>query len=345
MKKDRRLKECLNCGHMLSLKDNYCPECGQKNLDQRVSISVFLQDFFSNYLSFDTTIFRTFKPFLFKPGKLTIEFNAGKRNFYIHPIRLYLIFSLFYFFIISANVPANSVDALMSKLVSSSDTKAMIQKMDSVERKEIEERLGRSGIIGLENFALDSMPALQDSSLKPLKWSQWKAYAIDDEITDSAFSNILDRHAKSFHSNLGVEKVRAFIANSNLYLINALRNLPVMMFILLPIFGLFLMILHFRSKKFYVEHLIHAIHLHAFAYLLYGFGMLLIFNFNIDEVTGWTLFLCFFVVSLYAFLSIKKVYQNGSLKALFKFVILGFFYLTLLLTAVGLELYISLLML
>ncbi len=342
MKKDRRLKVCLNCGRMLSPQDNFCPECGQKNLDQRVSLSVFLQDFFSNYLSFDTTIFRTLKPFLFNPGKLTTEFNAGKRNFYIHPIRLYLIFSLFYFFIISVNVPANSVDTLMNNLISSVDNKVIMQELDSAQRKKVAEAISKNGVVGL-----DSISMFPDSSEKPMKWSQWKAYAIDDDITDSAFSNLLDRHAISIHSSLGVgvEKTRAFIANSNLYLISALRNLPIMMFVLLPLFALFLMVLHFRRKIYYVEHLIHAIHLHAFAYMLYGFGLLLIIHVEVGEVLGWTLFLCFFIVSLYSFLSIRKVYNNGFLKAFFKFSFLGFVYLLFLMIAVGIELSISLMLL
>ncbi len=325
---------------MLSPQDNYCPECGQKNLDQRVSLSVFLQDFFSNYLSFDTTIFRTLKPFLFNPGKLTIEFNAGKRNFYIHPIRLYLIFSLFYFFIITANVPANSVDTFMNNVFSSVDSKAIMQELDSLERVQVEETLSENGIMGL-----DSISASLDSTSRPMKWSQWKAYAIDDEISDSSFNIILKDKAKGLHSNVGVGKIRAFIANSNVFLINALRNLPVMMFALLPLFALFLMLLHFSSRRYYVEHLIHAIHLHAFAYMFYGFGMLLIFNVEIGEVRGWSLFICFFVVSLYSFLSIRKVHKNGFLKAFFKFSFLGFIYLLFLMIAVGFELYISLMLL
>ncbi|MBK6263597.1 DUF3667 domain-containing protein [Marivirga sp. S37H4] len=343
MKSTRKQESCLNCGQALPNAENYCPECGQKNLDQRVSILVFIQDFFSNYLSFDTTLFRTMKPFLLNPGKLTLEFNKGRRNYYIHPIRLYLIFSLFYFFIVSANVPANATDTLMNKIYSSSDNKASLAAMDSTDRREIEEAIGKNGLIGIINDKEDSVSVPSDSSRRRMKWPQLKAYAIDDEITDSAFSKILDR--EFFNSNLEVEQQRAFIANSNLYLINSLRNLPIMMFILLPLFGLFLMLLHLKSKKFYVEHLIHAIHLHAFAYFLYGIGIVLIFNINMGEMQGWIFFICFVAVSLYAFLSVKKMYKNGLVKAFVKFCVLGLFYFLLLMSAVALELYVSLLML
>ncbi len=333
---------------MLSLQDNYCPECGQKNLDQRVSLSVFLQDFFSNYLSLDTTLFRTMKPFLFKPGKLTLEFNSGKRNFYIHPIRLYLIFSLFYFFIVASNVPVNSVDTMMNKFPSVSDTEAIFQELDSAERKELEQVMEEKVFVGLGNLEeKDTIAALRDSSISAVKWPQMKAYAIDDDISDLEFGEILDSQSDIYKilNSLGVAKTRTFIANSNLYLTNALRNLPIMMFILLPLFGLFLMLLHLRSKKFYIEHLIHAIHLHAFAYFLYGVGILLIFNINSSEAKGWIFFFSFVLVSLYTFLSIRKLYRNGFFKEFVKFTFLGFVYFFFLMIAVGFELYISLMLL
>jgi hypothetical protein len=216
-------------------------------------------------------------------------------------------------------------------------------EMDSLERKELEEAIGSNGLIGLENFEAED--SVSDSSGKVTKWSQLKAYAIDDEITDAAFGEILDKQTVKVHSELGVGKTRTFIANSNLYLINALRNLPIMMFVLLPFFGLFLMLLHLRSKKFYVEHLIHAIHVHAFAYFLYGVGIVLIFNINSSEAQGWIFFLSFIAVSLYAFLSIKKVYKDGIFKAFLKFSVLGFIYFLFLMTAVSFELYLSLLLL
>lgn len=328
---------------MLSNEENYCPNCGQQNRDQRVSISVFIQDFISNYISFDTTFFRTVKPFFFKPGKLTLEFNAGKRNFYIHPIRLYLIFSLFYFFIVSLNVPTNAVDTVMNELLSSSGRKASLAAMDSTDRIELERVLGERSLPGfMSEQSSDTLANTSgDSSRNYTKWAYIKASAIDNEVSDSTFNTLISGQSGEFLSSFSISKKRSFVANSNLYLTNALRNLPIMMFILLPLFALLLMLLHLKNKQFFIEHLIHALHLHAFAYFLYGIGIILMFNF--EKISGGVFFICFVIVSLYAFLSFLRVYKNDFMKALLKFIILGFFYFMLLMTAVGLELYISLL--
>lgn len=101
MRTRRKQNACLNCGAELNSVYNYCPLCGQENTDNKVSFKTLITDFFSNYLSFDSRFAKSINPFLFKPGYLTNEFINGHRVSFMHPIRLYLVMSLFYFFIIS----------------------------------------------------------------------------------------------------------------------------------------------------------------------------------------------------------------------------------------------------
>ena len=101
MKKRRKHKACLNCGELLQQKHNYCPNCGQENTDNQVSIGLLLREFLSNFFSLDSRFGRTFKPFLFSPGKLTVAFNEGRRVLYANPIRWYLVISIFHFFFMS----------------------------------------------------------------------------------------------------------------------------------------------------------------------------------------------------------------------------------------------------
>jgi hypothetical protein len=118
----------------------------------------------------------------------------------------------------------------------------------------------------------------------------------------------------------------------------AIRNLPLMMFFFLPIFALILLML-FYKKRYYIEHIIHGLHLHAFAYFIYGLAILLISLFSGGE--GWIIFLSFIWVSFYTLFSIKRLYQNSWGKSLLKFFILGFFYFILLSFGSLFELYIS----
>lgn len=95
----RKSSSCPNCGYTLDKVYNYCPNCGQDNNDNNVTFSTLVSDFFSTYFSFDSKFAHSFKPFFLRPGRLTLEYVNGKRAHFAHPLRLYLIVSLFYFFV------------------------------------------------------------------------------------------------------------------------------------------------------------------------------------------------------------------------------------------------------
>lgn len=346
--RNRKLEHCLNCYTQLSLDDNFCPKCGQENHDQTVSLSVFLKDFISNYVSFDSSLFRTIPAFLFQPGKLTKKFNEGKRRTYLHPIRLYLVFSLFYFFIVSMIVPPDIFDRLMASeaLEYIFDDEVDPQLEATYKKLTEQERLLADSIFQITlvpaQFATVPSSSPKARAADKLKWKEVKNLAQDTEISDEQF--MLSKSRSSINlSFLSDYKQRKFIANSNLYISNALRNLPLMMFLLLPFFALLLKLLYYKSSKYYVEHLIHSLHLHAFAYLIYGIGILLLtYHIGDSHRVAW---ISFILVSLYAFLSIKRIQQSSWWKTTIRFFVLGFLYLNLLIMGLSIELYISLLLL
>ena len=89
--------KCLDCGQKLEEKDNYCPNCGQENSEKQLSLKNLLEDFLSNYFSFDSKLGRSLWFFFLKPGYLTSSYNEGKRIRYIRPLRLYLIITFLFF--------------------------------------------------------------------------------------------------------------------------------------------------------------------------------------------------------------------------------------------------------
>lgn len=50
--------------------------------------------FMSDYFTFDSKIFKSYFPLIFKPGFLTIEYLQGKREKYIPPLRMYIFVSI-----------------------------------------------------------------------------------------------------------------------------------------------------------------------------------------------------------------------------------------------------------
>ncbi|WP_200974250.1 DUF3667 domain-containing protein [Echinicola sp. 20G] len=345
MKDERKLAFCLNCDQNLDENDNFCPNCGQENMDQKVPFQVFIHDFFSNYLNFDSTFFRTIPPFLSKPGKLTQVFNAGQRRKYIHPIRLYLMLSLFYFFAISIIIPPDIVDRIMSSQLTDEKTKNAIKvnlndSLNSSDKAELEKIVGKEELNNLNTKLTSADTSAFDSIPTRSPWLELKLAAQDQQISDSSFKESLQKSSFGLTNNFDRKAQRNFIANSNIYIINSARNLPIMMFFLLPFFALLLKLLFFKSSKYYIEHLIHSLHIHSFAYLIYGFGIFLL-NYKLGNLPliG---FVCFVGVTTYAYISILKTQKQGWLKTLVKFWILGFVYFNLLAIAVGTELYLSL---
>ncbi|TAE00159.1 MAG: DUF3667 domain-containing protein [Bacteroidetes bacterium] len=118
MKKRRKGHQCMNCELLVQERFNFCPQCGQENTNNRVSLKELGKDLLDNFLSFDSRLARSILPFLFKPGELTTAFNNGSRLKYIHPVRFYVIMSVFFFFVFGkiAIFPPEAEDMNLSAL-------------------------------------------------------------------------------------------------------------------------------------------------------------------------------------------------------------------------------------
>ncbi len=89
-------KLCKNCNS--ELVGFYCSECGQKNTEL-LSVKAIVKELANNMFSFDSRFFITLKYLIIKPGFLTKEYWAGRRTTYLPPLRMYLVLSVFYFFL------------------------------------------------------------------------------------------------------------------------------------------------------------------------------------------------------------------------------------------------------
>jgi len=89
-------KLCNNCNS--KLMGIYCSECGQKNTEL-LQLKAILKELTDNIFSFDSRFFITLKYLMIKPGFLTKEYWAGRRTTYLPPLRMYLVLSVFYFFL------------------------------------------------------------------------------------------------------------------------------------------------------------------------------------------------------------------------------------------------------
>lgn len=395
----RKTKQCLNCGHTLGEIYNYCPNCGQENNDNNISFWSLISDFLSNYFALDSKLGKSTIPFFLKPGYLTNRFTEGKRASYVNPVRLYLVLSLFFFFIFS-NVgqdlyfneelsdeeapkkekksftsfsPKEISDlndelsdeeiANLDSLIEMGRFKGLEGIFDStqikainasVKKASLREKLGITDSLLDDSTEIDVVDLIPKDSLTPesgvldimmeMDWDKVKeldkeANYSDSRILDSVVNIQIEQG--TFKRRILEQSVRVS-RTKNEYLIGyILKNLPIMMFFLLPIFALFLKLLYVRRYQLYIKHLIHSLHLHSYAYLIYGTALLISYYGFSGEGGGWINTIAFIIVTTYSYISFLKVYRQGKLKTLIKFWVLGFFYFTTLSFSIVLEVLIS----
>jgi Protein of unknown function (DUF3667) len=90
---------CRNCG--AGLAGRYCSNCGQAADVHVPSTSELIHEMLEGLTHSDSRIWLTLRCLLFRPGRLTQEFVAGRRATYLPPFRLYLILSVAFFLLAS----------------------------------------------------------------------------------------------------------------------------------------------------------------------------------------------------------------------------------------------------
>ena len=100
------------------------------------------------------------------------------------------------------------------------------------------------------------------------------------------------------------------------------------MFVLLPLFALILMMNFYRSKLFYVEHLIYSFHLHCFLFLFLALLMVLHFIIptNWNSLTGLLDFVAALIIIWYIYKSLRVVYGRSGWRTVTKMIGMSFAY-------------------
>ena len=282
---------CPNCGH--TYDGEYCPACGQRNRDYRRSLPPMMGELVQEAFEIDGRILRSLKLLLFQPGALSRAFSANQRAAYISPIRLYLFTSILFFFAF-----AQSVDI----------DRNVIQPDISTDTEVDETRVARfKQLIGPDQAtAVDRILAQEGSLSRAILINM-----MDDDNADT--------------SPFVVRQVVSTLDDPRRALDNLIENAPIAAFVLLPVYALMLKIIYFGTRRYYVEHMVFALHLHAFAFLMFSALMLIPDSW---DAAAFSLFL------LYYFLALKRYYGESVWRTGFKYLVLLTGYSILLLPAV-----------
>ena len=333
-RKTRRqsLSHCENCGAQLT--GHWCAQCGQAAVDYRRSFRHVIVDVLDSFLNWDSKFFASVGLLIAKPWRLTNEFLSGKRVRHVHPLRLYLLASILFFFAVNYWAKAIHIDP---------------SKLAPKNRTEIESELKKEDLPPEVRAKLEAV--LQEPSLAQAAETEQsrgvatgpkdRPFVVFDPNTKAStrFERWLEAHAKEKFGERGTKL--------QLFLSTLFSNLPYMMLCCIPLFAFVLKILYLRRRIFYIDHLIYALHIHSFAYV----GIMLIVLATIvlnraapGQLARWIIALLWIAFALQIFLSIRRVYRQSWFVSIFKFFFGGFVYLIVLSVALAATFFITLAM-
>jgi len=281
-------KHCLNCstnlvnntGHLL----NYCPNCGQKNSNRKVGIGYFISELLGSFFNFDSKFFKSLFPLIFQPGKLTKQFNEGKRVRFLPPLRMYLFSSFLYFFVLSifTNTIISSDASLQENINFTTDTTRLSNEMWEI--------------------LSDSTKAKFKTASTP---QQLKLLTEDEN-----FMNAISFWQKFvLRTNSKIWELRSVPQTQ--FISQLLTNSSIMLFFLMPLFA-FLLKLFYYKKSLYIDNLVHSLHIHTFIFLMSIVLILLLWLFKNELIV--LLGVC--LIPIYEVISFKKVFNQKILNTI-----------------------------
>jgi Protein of unknown function (DUF3667) len=328
-RQSRPLTNCENCGALL--QGHWCAQCGQPAIDYRRSFRHVVVDILDSFLNWDSRFFATVALLIAKPWRLTNEFLGGKRVRYVHPLRLYLLASILFFFVVNNWARAIHVDPRQLGPKDRAEIEAELQNKD----------LPPQAREQLQAILREPSPTATAESEPPriVAGPKDRPATVFDAGTKAStpLEHWLEMRAK--------EKFGEHGTKFDLFIKTLLSNLPYMMLCCIPLFAFVLKILYLRRRTFYIDHLVYALHIHTFAYIGVMLIVLATIGLNrsaLGPLAGWIVALLWCAFAAQIFFSIRRVYRQSRLISVLKFLFGGLAYLIVLSLALAVTFFITL---
>lgn len=353
---------CGNCG--VALLGPHCHACGQPVKGLVRHFSSIIGDALDTVFNFDTRIVRTIGPLFAKPGFITREYFAGRRVRYVSPVRLFFFLAIITFFVAQFATDDPTVDlGKGSNAIASATTVAEVERQRDAQLADLakskQELAGTAAAVGIPGIEAGEQEVRETAAtrIKQLQEAKAKGMAPPEPTEDDldlrfgggerwdaeknpidtwlpGFANrwLNDQVARGKHNFGRLKQDPAAFKNA------MLSAVPTTLFVLVPLFALMLKLAYVFKRRLYMEHLLVALHSHAFLcldllllllvralaqWLAPGDGAL-------ATLFGWTEGLLFAWMPIYLLIMQKRVYAQGWPMTLLKYCVLGMVYSVLL---------------
>ncbi|MDH3440368.1 MAG: DUF4286 family protein [Gammaproteobacteria bacterium] len=322
-------EECLNCG--TTLTGQYCGNCGQRARSRLISIWELMQEAFGDLLELDSRLWRTLIPLTIRPGQLTRDYLEGRRARFMPPFRTYLVLSIF-FFLIAFFDPREELGIFFGPEADVAEEPAGDAQSSEEIRDEVLSELVAEGILSQDEAGLERGDD-EDGTDEDDEGPEFRITvdgteaSSEDDCADIEIEDMPDWLATRLTPERLTAVCERMIADDGrAFLGKLLDNVPAGLFILLPLMALMLKILYPLSKRYYVEHLLFVIHYHAFIFLILSLQILVSRLTSLaslpDAVVAVTITAVSLYIPIYLYKSMRRVYEQGHLLTLLKFIVL-----------------------
>lgn len=350
-------RPCENCG--APLHGEHCYACGQPTKGLVRHFPSIVGDFVDTVFDIDGRIWRTLWPLLLRPGHLTLEYLRGHRVRFVSPVRLFVFLSVLAFLAMQwsihwdedpiqldpsgqfanardegelAQQQADALTALTnaeSALADASNGQAdLAAARQAIEQAGANRRAELRGEKPAES--VDQSTASPHISFGDKPW-----HPTANPLQIDAFPEVANRKLNVWAAQAegNIARIRQHPALLGQAFIN---SLPQTLFVLVPVFALLLKLLYLLKRRLYMEHLIMALHSHAFISLVLLLTALLsLASDSLDWPTFTTVsqtisLVLWLWIPAYLFLTLKWVYRQGWIMTTLKSMFLGTCYLILL---------------
>ena len=371
---------CRNCG--AALLGDHCYACGQPVKGLVRPLGNLFGDLLDSVFNVDTRILRTIPPLFAKPGFLSTEYFAGRQVRYVTPVRLFffLCIAAFFFAQLSFQIDPDTIDVDgkgNSSDIRGATTVAEVEKRRDAAlagfaeaKQNMADTPAASGIPGIEageqkvrEEAAARIKQLQDAQAKgePVPEAEPDENKLNLSINGKRWDpkkNPIDKawlpafanrwlNDQIVRGNRNIERLKQ---DPSAFKDAVLSAVPTTLFVLVPIFALMLKLAYLFKRRLYMEHVVVALHSHAFLCL----DLLLVLLVRALEqwlapnggalagLFGWVEGLLLAWMPVYLLIMQKRVYAQGWPMTLLKYCMLGFCYTILLSFAIFASMAISL---
>ena len=326
---------CENCG--TPLQGPYCHKCGQHDFDFTRSFWHVLLEALESVFHFDEKIFRNLVSLLFRPGRLSADFNAGKRASQVPPFRLYVFVSFVYFLLTflhpdekaemhekartlpeKAAVAHQAVTGQVQTLADNTAHPVAKEQLNAAAEK-LRQLNPKAGTASAR-----SEPTTETTP--PVAGSDNKLHITLDPGDDTW----LGRHL--------ADKIRQALEHQHETLEAFFHAVPKMLLFYLPFFALYTRLLFRGAGQVYLQHLIVSVHYHTFFFLwsLLGRGLVALIGLASTTASTWLDKAVAIWLLVYPVIMLRRLYQESWARTLTKSVALAILSgLTLLLALVA----------